>query len=125
MFRNRKNFNDLFKSFDDMFEQLNSKSGEWKTKTKSSNDGAFNVTTYYWSSDDKQPESKIGTLQNQLNVAIENEDFETAVKLRDSIKNFETIQKDIDKLELELKESIKEQNFEKSIEIRDQLKKLK
>jgi protein-arginine kinase activator protein McsA len=125
MFRNRKNLNDLFKSFDDMFEQLSNKSGEWKSQTKMSEDGSFKFTTYYWSNDDKEQKTKIDTLQDQLNVAIENEDFETAVKLRDSIKNFETIQKDIDKLELELKESIKEQNFEKSIEIRDQLKKLK
>jgi protein-arginine kinase activator protein McsA len=53
------------------------------------------------------------------------EDFEEAVKLRDQIKNLETNQEEIQKLELELKESIKEQNFEKSIEIRDQLRKLR
>jgi protein-arginine kinase activator protein McsA len=64
-------------------------------------------------------------LKSQLNVAIENEDFESAVKLRDQIKNFESNQEVIDKLELELKNSIKEQNFEKSIELRDELKKLR
>ena len=64
-------------------------------------------------------------LKYQLNMAIENEDFESAVKLRDQIKNFESNQETIDKLELELKKSIEEQNFEKSIELRDQLKNLK
>lgn len=125
MFRNRKTLDDLFKSFDDMFEQLSNKSGEWKSQTKLSEDGTFKITTHYWSNDNKEQKSKINSLQNQLDTAIANEDFESAVKLRDSIRNFETIQKDIDKLELELKDSIKEQNFERSIELRDQLKKLK
>jgi protein-arginine kinase activator protein McsA len=64
-------------------------------------------------------------LKQQLETAIENEDFELAVKLRDQIKSLEVNQKEIQKLEMELKKSIEEQNFEKSIEIRDQLKKLK
>ena len=58
-------------------------------------------------------------------MAIEDENFEEAVKLRDEIKNYETNQDSINKLEFELKKSIEEQNFEKSIEIRDELKKLK
>ena len=69
--------------------------------------------------------SKAEYLNIKLERAIEMEDFEEAVKLRDQIKNLETNQEEIQKLELELKESIKEQNFEKSIEIRDQLRKLR
>jgi len=81
----------------------------------------------YWSNDPKEsrPSNEFEKLQSQLNVAIENEDFESAVKLRDSIKKLESNKKVIDKLELELRESIKEQNFEKSIELRDKLKNLK
>lgn len=127
MFGNRKNFNDLFKSFDDMFEQLNLNTGEWKTKTRTSEDGSIKVTTHYWSNDPKEsrPSNELEKLQSQLNVAIETEDFESAVKLRDSIKKLELNKKEIDKLELDLKKSIQDQDFEKSIELRDELKNLK
>jgi protein-arginine kinase activator protein McsA len=81
------------------------------------------ITTYYYDNDKTNPTSK--NLKQQLEIAIENEDFEKAVELRDQIKKLETNQKEIDNLENELRKSIEEQNFEKSIEIRDQLKKLK
>ena len=124
MFGNKRNYNDIFRAFDEMFAQFDLTQGEWKSKTRVSDDGAMKVTTYY-RGDSSKSEEGIDRLKYQLNMAIENEDFETAVKLRDQIKNFESNQKDIDKLELELKKSIEEQDFEKSIDIRDQLKKLK
>jgi protein-arginine kinase activator protein McsA len=107
-----------------MFAQFDLTQGEWKSESKVSGDGTIKVTTYYR---DDSPKSMggINGLKSQLETAIENEDFELAVKLRDQIKNFESNQETIEKLELELKTSIKEQNFEKSIEIRDQLKKLR
>lgn len=124
MFGNRRSYNDLFRLFDEMMEQFNSTNGEWKTQTKVSDDGTYRITSYYYgnSSDEK---SETRSLHKQLEDAIENEDFEKAVELRDKIKKMESNQKEIEKLELELKQSIKEQNFERSIEIRDQLKKLK
>lgn len=127
MFGNRKNYNDVFRLFDEMFEQFNLNNGGWKTQTRMSEDGLTKVTTHYWSNDSTNPKSNGGveSLKTQLEYVIENEDFELAVKLRDQIKSLESNQEEIDKLELELKKSIKEQNFEKSIEIRDQLKKLK
>jgi len=124
MFGNKRNYNDIFRAFDEMFAQFDLTQGEWKSKTRVSDDGTMKVTTYY-RGDSSKSEEGIDRLKYQLNMAIENEDFETAVKLRDQIKNFESNQKDIDKLELELKKSIEEQDFEKSIDIRDQLKKLK
>jgi protein-arginine kinase activator protein McsA len=60
-----------------------------------------------------------------LEIAIENEDFEMAVDLRDKIKNLKSNQKQIEQLEQELKQSINNQDFEKSIELRDKLKELK
>lgn len=127
MFGNRRNYNDVFRLFDEIFEQFNQNNGGWKTSTKLSEDGTTRVTTRYWSSDASTPKSNksVESLKSQLEEAIENEDFELAVKLRDQIKSLESNQEEIDKLELELKKSIKEQNFEKSIEIRDQLKKLR
>ena len=122
MFGNRRNYNDIFRAFDEMFSHFDSPQGEWKSQSRVSDDGTIKVTTYYRGEDSP---TGIEGLKSQLNVAIENEDFESAVKLRDQIKNFESNQEVIDKLELELKNSIKEQNFEKSIKLRDELKKLR
>lgn len=124
MFGNRRSYNDLFRLFDEMMEQFNSTNGEWKTQTKVSDDGTYRITSYYYGSGSDE-KSETRSLHKQLEDAIENEDFEKAVELRDQIKKMESNQKEIEKLELELKQSIKDQNFERSIELRDQLKMLK
>jgi protein-arginine kinase activator protein McsA len=127
MFGNEKNFNDIFRAFDEMFSQFDSRLGEWKTQTRVSDDGTTRITTYYRGNEPfeiKKP-SGVKSLEKQLEIAIENEDFEMAVELRDKIKKLETNQKQIEELEKELKQSIKDQNFEKSIELRDKLKELK
>ena len=123
MFGNRRSYNDIFRAFDEMFNQLTPSNGEWKTQSKVSEDGTMKITTYYYDNAKTNPTSK--NLKQQLEIAIENEDFEKAVELRDQIKKLDTNQKEVEKLENELRKSIEEQNFEKSIEIRDQLKKLK
>ena len=123
MFGNRRFNNNIFRAFDEMLTQLTPSNGEWKTQTKVSDDGTMKITTYYYDNAKTNPTSK--NLKQQLEIAIENEDFEKAVELRDQIKKLDTNQKEVDKLENELRKSIEEQNFEKSIEIRDQLKKLK
>jgi len=123
MFGNRRSNNNIFRAFDEMLTQLTPTNGEWKTQTKVSDDGTMKITTYYYDNAKTNPTSK--NLKQQLEIAIENEDFEKAVELRDQIKKLDTNQKEVDKLEEELKKSIEEQNFEKSIEIRDLLKKLK
>ena len=125
MFGNRKNPTDLFKIFDEIFSQFEQPNGEWKTNTRISEDGSTIITSRYWSNSNSTPKTDLDKLKSQLEVAIENEDFEKAVELRDQIKKLESNQKEIDKLEEDLKKSIEEQNFEKSIEIRDQLRKLK
>ena len=122
MFGNRRNYNDIFRAFDEMFSHFDLPQGEWKSQSRVSDDGTIKVTTYYRGEDSP---TGIEGLKSQLNVAIENEDFESAVKLRDQIKNFELNQETIEKLNLELKKSIEDQEFEKSIEIRDQIKNLK
>lgn len=122
----RKNYNDVFRMIDKMFGQFgfSPMGGEWKTQTKTSADGTTKVTTHYWSNSSSNTDD-VEMLKAQLENAIENEDFELAVALRDKIKGLKTNQELITKLELQLKQSIQEQNFERSIEIRDQLKKLK
>ena len=97
MFGNRRSYNDIFRAFDEMFSQLNPNNGEWKTQTKVSEDGTMKITTYYYDNTKTNPTSK--NLKQQLEIAIENEDFEKAVELRDQIKKLESNQKEIDKLE--------------------------
>ena len=135
MFNRRKfnlNIDDLMARYDKMMEDFNKL--DWETKTFESADGNYKYTSYvkvFDLSDFDEPKEmgkemdKEEYLKIKLNRAIEMEDFEEAVKLRDQIKNLGTNQEEIEKLELELKQSIEEQNFEKSIEVRDQLRKLK
>jgi len=133
MFHRRKfNFNidDLMARYDKIMEDFNKQ--DWTTNTFESPDGNYKYTRYVkvfdlsdLDNDNPKEMSKEEYLNIKLERAIEMEDFEEAVKLRDQIKNLGINKEMIENLELELKESIKEQNFEKSIEIRDQLRKLK
>ena len=125
MFGNRRSYNDIFRAFDEMFSHFDLTQGEWKSQSRVSDDGTIKVTTYYRGGDSPKETGGLQSLKSQLDKAIENEDFESAVKLRDQIKTFEKNQKSIEKLELELKKSIENQEFEKSIELRDQIKNLK
>ena len=101
--------------------------GDWTKETYTSPDGKIFITNFVrsGSSHNSNKSSGINSLKRKLQMAIEEENFEEAVKLRDEIKTYESNQDSINKLEMELKKSIEEQDFEKSIEIRDQLKKLK
>ena len=133
MFHRRKiNFNidDLMARYEKIMEDFNKQ--DWTTNTFESPDGDYKYTRYVkvfdlsdLDNDNPKEMSKDEYLNIKLERAIEMEDFEEAVKLRDQIKNLGINKEMIENLELELKESIKEQNFEKSIEIRDQLRKLK
>ena len=133
MFHRRKfNFNidDLMARYEKIMEDFNKQ--DWTTNTFESPDGDYKYTRYVkvfdlsdLDNDNPKEMSKDEYLNIKLERAIEMEDFEEAIKLREQIKNLGTNQEEIKKLELELKESIKEQNFERSIEIRDQLRKLK
>jgi protein-arginine kinase activator protein McsA len=64
-------------------------------------------------------------LKDKLILAIEDQNFEEAVELRDKIKKLEENKEKIFELQSKLDESIKNQEFEKSIEYRDQINKLK
>jgi excinuclease UvrABC helicase subunit UvrB len=128
----RRNFNfnldELMARYEKMMEDFHKT--DWSEKSHESPDGSYKVTTYYKvfnlsDFDESKQMSKEEYLKTKLQRAIETEDFESAVKLRDQIKNLASNQEEIEKIELELKKAIKEQNFESAIELRDQLKKLK
>jgi protein-arginine kinase activator protein McsA len=124
MFGNRKNFNDILRMFDDMSSQFDSQLGQWKSETRVSDDGTIKITSFYRGTEPRKSKDEYG-LKRQLELAIENEDFEKAVEIRDQIKKLESNKETISKLEEELKQTINDHNFERSIEIRDELKKLK
>jgi excinuclease UvrABC helicase subunit UvrB len=122
------NFDEIIARYEKMMEDFHKT--DWSEKSYESPDGSYKVTNYYKVFDlsdlDKSKQmSKEEYLKIKLQRAIETEDFESAVKLRNQIKNLESNQEEIEKVELELKKAIKEQNFEMAIELRDELKKLK
>jgi excinuclease UvrABC helicase subunit UvrB len=64
-------------------------------------------------------------LEQELKQAVESENFERAIEIRDELKKLELNKEKIQNLEIELKEAIQKQDFEKCIIIRDELNKLK
>jgi len=141
MFRNKKNpfvllndFTSPFGAFDPFTvllgdvktESGQDENGQWTSQTYTSENGVVTVKNFTRTS--KSPKSKTTTntttTTTELTTAIETQNFERAVELRDQIKKLESNQEKIETLTAELETSIKEQNFEKSIKLRDQINKL-
>jgi protein-arginine kinase activator protein McsA len=73
-----------------------------------------------------EPKSdELDLLKHKLEVAIEKQEFEEAVELRDKIKSLEKNKEKISELQSKLDECVKKQEFEKAIEYRDKIKALK
>jgi excinuclease UvrABC helicase subunit UvrB len=102
--------------------------GNWKKETYSSNDGMIQITSFVRTSEggeSKKDTNSLESLKKQLQRAVQNQEFEQAVELRDKIKTLEQNKEKIIDLELQLKKAIDLQEFEKAIELRDELEKLK
>ena len=121
MFGKRK-FNNLFGEFDSMFNEFDSLFNNMKPTYYRV--GPNGYVLYYGSETDKNTTDEITTLKDELEICVENQDFERAVELRDKIKSLEENGEKINKLRKDLKKSIDEQNFEESIKLRDKLNKL-
>ena len=102
--RRRFNFNidDLMARYDKMMEEFNKQ--DWTTNTFESPDGNYKYTRYVkvfdlsdFDNDNSKEMNKEEYLKIKLELAIENEDFEEAVKLRDQIKNLGTNKEEIEK----------------------------
>lgn len=143
-----KSLKEMMQELDEMMESLNweettkpidevtektekgsDENGDWIRTTYTSPSGVrYTMTTTYYngtSQSPNKPKNELSLLNRQLEKAVEEQDFEKAVELRDKIKNFETNKQEIEKLETELKTAVDSQDFETAIKLRDQIKKMK
>jgi excinuclease UvrABC helicase subunit UvrB len=142
----KKNFFGGFDNWDDLSEMLNQlfggdirnqvnsgvdENGEWVKKTVSSPDGTFKSTVYYRSGFGGGSHKPVGgnnynlkELKRELDYAVEQQDFEKAVELRDRIKLIEENKEKVEELQAKMKEAIEKQDFESAIQIRDEINKL-
>jgi excinuclease UvrABC helicase subunit UvrB len=130
------NIDEILAKYQNLMKEINNKlsNNDWTKESFESPDGSYRYTSFvkvvdlsdFYNQDvDDKKMSKEEYLTYKLQQAVENEDFEEAIKLRDQISNLKSNQEEIEKLELDLKEAIKLQDFEKAIKLRDELKKLK
>jgi excinuclease UvrABC helicase subunit UvrB len=139
LFRNFNNLNRLFRdlnSFDEFFDDLShlkdkeqvqtgkDENGEWERRTYVSDTGLFSYS-FLTRKTGAQKLDDISNLKNMLEDAVEKQEFEKAVELRDKIKKIEDNKEELLKLNNELNECIKNQDFERAIVLRDTIKKLK
>lgn len=146
MFRRRKNPFDLLNQLDSMFENYDSmmsplypvvkgevktesgsdENGNWTKQSFVSDDGTMSITSFIRTGQglNRKDNDKLSSLKEKLEIAVDKQDFETAVNLRDEIKKLEKNKDEIKKLRLELDNLIEKQEFEKAIDVRDKLKKL-
>lgn len=130
-------FNDFQSFFDDFEKLFNSnlngsktekgedEMGSWEKQSYSSEDGSYNVVTFYRTfGTPKQKQNSIESLKKELESCVENQEFEKAAELRDKIKNIENNNIKKNQLKDELDKAVKIQDFERAIQLRDELKKL-
>jgi len=104
-------------------EKLTKDSGKWKKQSYTSKDGSISVVKYVLENETESEDIK--ELQRQLDIVVENQDYETAAVLRDKIKFLKNESDEMQKLEKELETLVKEQNFEKAIEVRNKINSIK
>lgn len=108
---------------------------KWFKTTFTSHDGSYSTSSYVtttkfdnqWTStptNNVESTSELNQLKNSLNKAVDNQNFEEAVKLRDLIQNYEKDSEKLNKLKFKLEEAISTQNYEEAIQLRDSIKKL-
>ncbi len=135
-------FDSFFNEFDNFFNQSfkpmrivgdiknengEDENGKWSKQTFSSKDGSFQIITFskkYETNSELIKKDSLSSLKKELQLCVENQEFEKACDLRDKIKSIEENKEKISTIKNDLEKAIKEQNFEKAIQLRDQLKEL-
>lgn len=114
-----KLFNELWSS-DPFFNGDN-----WERKNYKSEDGSISFTYVTNKRGGLNKQDEISLLKQKLNIAVDEQNFEEAVELRDKIKNLEKNKEELIKLNEELNECVKKQDFENAIKLRDKIRSLK
>jgi protein-arginine kinase activator protein McsA len=117
-----------WKEFDRMMNEMFSypfNNRGWDKKTYKSKDGSISYTIMSNSFGSEPKNDELNDLKFSLNKAVEEQNFEEAVKLRDKIKSLEENKEKISELESKLAECVKSQDYEKAIKYRDEIKSLK
>ena len=115
MFYRKSIFDEIMREFETLFENVE------PTYYKVGPNGFYFTYTSNSTMDHKD---ELSNLKSKLQKAVETQDFETAVELRDKIKSLEENGEKIQTLQSELQESINKEDFERAIELRDEIKKL-
>lgn len=136
-FDNLDDLNEMFERLfsGDLRHQVDSgvdESGEWTKRKYTSPDGTFKSTIYYRSGfgggGNQKPVGgnnyNLKELKRELEIAVEQQDFEKAVELRDRIKLIEQNKEKVEELQTKMKEAIEKQDFESAIKIRDEINEL-
>jgi len=116
-----KLFNELFNSENPFFGDLDN----LEKRTYKSEDGLITFTYITNVKGKLNKSDELELLKQKLEMAVEEQNFEEAVELRDKIKNLEQNKEKISELNKELEECIKTQNFERAIDVRDEINSLK
>jgi protein-arginine kinase activator protein McsA len=122
------NWNEFDKIFNEMFSLksgINLNDGNFEKKTYKSEDGSITFTYITNVKGGLNKSDELDLLKQKLEMAVEEQNFEEAVELRDKIKNLEQNKEKISELNKELEDCIKTQNFERAIEVRDRINSLK
>ena len=114
-----KLFNELWSS-DPLFNGDN-----WERKNYKSEDGSISFTYVTNKRGGLNKQDEISLLKQKLDIAVDEQNFEVAVELRDKIKNLEKNKEELTKLNKELNECVKKQDFENAIKLRDNIRSLK
>jgi protein-arginine kinase activator protein McsA len=100
------------------------KNDNWTKKTFTSDDGLYSYT-YISKNYNNEKKDEISLIKKDLQICVENQEFEKAAELRDKIKALSKNKQELEKLNQELSECVKNQDFERAIELRDKIKSLK
>ena len=127
---------------------VNEDGTKWYRTTYSTKDGSYTQSTYVtttgfdtntWyttptfektntptqkTTTNKTVDSTIYQLKESLNKAVENQNYEDAVRLRDEIKTYEKNTEEITSLKHQLEKAVSTHNFEDAIKFRDKIKKI-
>lgn len=105
--------------------------GEWTKSTYTSEDGKTKIVTMTRGFDGPEKKNSVTKsndlkfLERELQRAVDDQNFELAVELRDRIAKVKNSVEVIKDLETKLEDAISKQNFELCIELRNKINELK